>query len=482
VFFSRDIVKNVTLLPRVTPRMQSDEYYRKERCSFKFVASNGYRLKFFFHIFETESKHDYLQILNNGIIGQNRFSGKHAPFQFVSKRSSVDMLFYSDSSVQKTGFSLSVVATDENAMPYVPRSNFHSTTTPSVSRPHRHTNLHTTAPVLIEKCSKQLSLSRYARGNQTYGSIYLNIPGSNPNRFASSSCSWRFFGEEGVKYLLEFSIMTGASSSNSLSVEYGTGKWKTITGIQKFDVTEIGNQFSVILNVTDNDSLKIDLRYSKKPGCYQEAVRSYYEVKYKADSQCYCEGYKYGFLDEYKMCYCGNDSPTSLGYFLQHPTACANCYFCEHGLLFVNIREYNKWLREKEASASKANSFTIAIAFTVVLCILIFGVCMYFCRKKRASSPRNENVTARADTAENEGNVDPSSHFINASCPEAESAGSIGPSAHFINASCPEGNLPSYEDATRVRLVMPGSRHNSQNTLQAGSDGATLVECCTREQ
>ena len=57
-----------------------------------------------------------------------------------------------------------------------------------------------------------------------------------------------------------------ASSSNSLSVEYGTGKWKTITGIQKFDVTEIGNQFSVILNVTDNDSLKIDLRYSKKPG------------------------------------------------------------------------------------------------------------------------------------------------------------------------------------------------------------------------
>jgi len=209
VFFSRDIVKNETLLPRVTPRMQSDEYYRRERCSFKFVASNGYRLKFFFHIFETESKHDYLQILNNGIIGQNRFSGKHAPFQFVSKRSSVDMLFYSDSSVQKAGFSLSVAATDENAMPYVPRSNFHSTTTPSVSRPHRHTNLHTTAPVLIEKCSKQLSLSRYARGNQTYGSIYLNIPGSNPNRFASSSCSWRFFGEEGVKYLLEFSIMTG---------------------------------------------------------------------------------------------------------------------------------------------------------------------------------------------------------------------------------------------------------------------------------
>ena len=64
----------------------------------------------------SEFRYDYLQILNNGIIGHNRFSGKHAPFQFVSKRSSVDMLFYSDSSVQKAGFSLSVVATDENGM------------------------------------------------------------------------------------------------------------------------------------------------------------------------------------------------------------------------------------------------------------------------------------------------------------------------------------------------------------------------------
>ena len=30
--------------------------------------------------------------------------------------------------------------------------------------------------------------------------------------------------------------------------------------------------------------------------------------------------------------------------------------------------------------------------------------------------------------------------------------------------------LPSYEDATKVRLLMPGSRHSSQNVLQPGSD------------
>ena len=66
----------------------------------------------------SEPEHDYLQILNNGIIGQNRFSGKHEPFYFISKRSNVDMIFYSDENVEKVGFSLSVIATDENGMWY----------------------------------------------------------------------------------------------------------------------------------------------------------------------------------------------------------------------------------------------------------------------------------------------------------------------------------------------------------------------------
>ena len=53
---------------------------------------------------------------------------------------------------------------------------------------------------------------------------------------------------------------------NSLSVEYGHGKWKNFTGTQSFDLIEIGSQFSITLKVTVDRPLKISLSYSKSPG------------------------------------------------------------------------------------------------------------------------------------------------------------------------------------------------------------------------
>ena len=64
----------------------------------------------------SEYKSDYVEILNNGIIGQNRFSGFHYPFKFISKRNYVEMLFVTDDRVTRSGFLLNFTITDENGM------------------------------------------------------------------------------------------------------------------------------------------------------------------------------------------------------------------------------------------------------------------------------------------------------------------------------------------------------------------------------
>ena len=64
----------------------------------------------------TEARYDYVQILNNGIIGQSRFTGSHNVIQFISKRSYVEMLFVSDYSNTRRGFSLSVMTTDDKGL------------------------------------------------------------------------------------------------------------------------------------------------------------------------------------------------------------------------------------------------------------------------------------------------------------------------------------------------------------------------------
>ena len=66
----------------------------------------------------TEYKSDYVQFLNNGIIGQNRFSGYRYPFKFTSKRSHFEMLFVTDSRVTRSGFELYIKTTLNNGMLY----------------------------------------------------------------------------------------------------------------------------------------------------------------------------------------------------------------------------------------------------------------------------------------------------------------------------------------------------------------------------
>ena len=68
-------------------------------------------------IFLSEKNYDYVQILNNGIISeQSRFSGQLDPFSFISKRSYLEFLFQTDSTIEKSGFTLEVVATSQPGM------------------------------------------------------------------------------------------------------------------------------------------------------------------------------------------------------------------------------------------------------------------------------------------------------------------------------------------------------------------------------
>ena len=67
-------------------------------------------------IYISELNHDYIKFLNYGTIGQNVFSGSLRRFQLISKRSRVEMLFVTDRTVERSGFSLSIMATDENGM------------------------------------------------------------------------------------------------------------------------------------------------------------------------------------------------------------------------------------------------------------------------------------------------------------------------------------------------------------------------------
>ena len=92
-------------------------------CSLEFVHLCAHLIKLFSLIFLSsalifisESDFDYIQILNNGIIGQARFSGSQYPFQFISKRSHLEMLFRTDKLIQLRGFWLSVVPTMEKGM------------------------------------------------------------------------------------------------------------------------------------------------------------------------------------------------------------------------------------------------------------------------------------------------------------------------------------------------------------------------------
>ena len=64
----------------------------------------------------SEYKSDYIQFLNNGIIGQSRFSGYRYPFKFISKRSHVEMLFVTDSRLKRSGFELRIKIALNNGM------------------------------------------------------------------------------------------------------------------------------------------------------------------------------------------------------------------------------------------------------------------------------------------------------------------------------------------------------------------------------
>ena len=64
----------------------------------------------------SEYKSDYIQFLNNDIIGQSQFSGFRTPFKFISKRSHVEMLFVTDDRVARSGFMLNLTTTNDDGM------------------------------------------------------------------------------------------------------------------------------------------------------------------------------------------------------------------------------------------------------------------------------------------------------------------------------------------------------------------------------
>ncbi|XP_065051136.1 MAM and LDL-receptor class A domain-containing protein 2-like isoform X1 [Rhopilema esculentum] len=96
-------------------RIGYENYYSYEDCVYKFHASNGYRMRFNFTFFLTESGPDYVEVLS-GIIGKGFFSGYLDPFHFVSKGSWLSFRFKTDGTYVERGFILKVTLTTAPAI------------------------------------------------------------------------------------------------------------------------------------------------------------------------------------------------------------------------------------------------------------------------------------------------------------------------------------------------------------------------------